>query len=93
MDAVDFVLQNFTEMNKLWVRMQHNVRWDLLNSYFAFTLDLHGICAFACQEGKLSHEGMFWPCRCYSACDTFICFGDPELRHSSRFMVCRDLSG
>ncbi|TMW88113.1 vacuolar protein sorting-associated protein 35B-like isoform X1 [Solanum pennellii] len=24
MDAVDFVLQNFTEMNKLWVRMQHN---------------------------------------------------------------------
>lgn len=26
MDAVDFVLQNFTEMNKLWVRMQHQVR-------------------------------------------------------------------
>ncbi|CAH9120561.1 unnamed protein product [Cuscuta epithymum] len=25
MDAVDFVLQNFTEMNKLWVRMQHQV--------------------------------------------------------------------
>ncbi|PON93925.1 Vacuolar protein sorting-associated protein [Trema orientale] len=23
MDAVDFVLQNFTEMNKLWVRMEH----------------------------------------------------------------------
>ena len=23
-DAVDFVLQNFTEMNKLWVRMQHS---------------------------------------------------------------------
>ncbi|XP_021755943.1 vacuolar protein sorting-associated protein 35B-like isoform X1 [Chenopodium quinoa] len=23
MDAVDFVLQNFTEMNKLWVRLQH----------------------------------------------------------------------
>ncbi|KAF9622840.1 hypothetical protein IFM89_034075 [Coptis chinensis] len=23
MDAVEFVLQNFTEMNKLWVRMQH----------------------------------------------------------------------
>ncbi|MCI07824.1 vacuolar protein sorting-associated protein 35A-like, partial [Trifolium medium] len=22
-DAVEFVLQNFTEMNKLWVRMQH----------------------------------------------------------------------
>ena len=25
MDAVEFVLQNFTEMNKLWVRMQHQV--------------------------------------------------------------------
>ena len=24
-DAVEFVLQNFTEMNKLWVRMQHQV--------------------------------------------------------------------
>jgi hypothetical protein len=26
MDAVEFVLQNFTEMNKLWVRMQHSGR-------------------------------------------------------------------
>ena len=25
-DAVDFVLLNFAEMNKLWVRMQHQVR-------------------------------------------------------------------
>ncbi|RZC44941.1 hypothetical protein C5167_037894 [Papaver somniferum] len=25
MDAVEFVLQNFTEMNKLWVRMQHQI--------------------------------------------------------------------
>lgn len=24
-DAVEFVLQNFTEMNKLWVRMQYQV--------------------------------------------------------------------
>lgn len=24
-DAVEFILQNFTEMNKLWVRMQHQV--------------------------------------------------------------------
>ena len=24
-DALDFLLQNFTEMNKLWVRMQHQV--------------------------------------------------------------------
>ena len=22
-DAIEFLLQNFTEMNKLWVRMQH----------------------------------------------------------------------
>ncbi|RZR84758.1 hypothetical protein BHM03_00011629 [Ensete ventricosum] len=25
-DAIEFVLQNFTEMNKLWVRMQYQVR-------------------------------------------------------------------
>lgn len=25
-DAVDFLVLNFTEMNKLWVRMQHQVR-------------------------------------------------------------------
>nr|GFB30380.1 vacuolar protein sorting-associated protein 35B-like isoform X1 [Tanacetum cinerariifolium] len=24
MDAVEFVLQNFSEMNKLWVRMEHH---------------------------------------------------------------------
>ncbi|CAN1122379.1 Vacuolar protein sorting-associated protein 35A [Linum perenne] len=28
-DAVEFVLQNFTEMNKLWVRMQHQVGKNL----------------------------------------------------------------
>jgi len=28
-DAVEFVLLNFTEMNKLWVRMQHQVSYDL----------------------------------------------------------------
>ena len=22
-DSIDFILQNFTEMNKLWVRLQH----------------------------------------------------------------------
>lgn len=27
MDAVEFVLQNFTEMNKLWVRIQHQVNF------------------------------------------------------------------
>uniref|UniRef100_A0A2P2MB87 Uncharacterized protein MANES_18G011700 n=2 Tax=Rhizophora mucronata TaxID=61149 RepID=A0A2P2MB87_RHIMU len=29
MEAVDFVLQNFIEMNKLWVRVQHQVFWCL----------------------------------------------------------------
>ena len=27
-DAVDFLLSNFIEMNKLWVRMQHQVRTE-----------------------------------------------------------------
>lgn len=27
MDAVEFVLQNFTEMNKLWVRIQNQVNF------------------------------------------------------------------
>jgi hypothetical protein len=45
-DAVEFVLQNFIEMNKLWVRMQHQVCCRLvtyvriclcfLNLYHAF---------------------------------------------------------
>jgi len=26
MDSLDFLLSNFVEMNKLWVRMQHQVR-------------------------------------------------------------------
>lgn len=38
MDAVDFVLQNFTEMNKLWVRMQHQACVLSLFSPFAFIL-------------------------------------------------------
>lgn len=38
MDAVEFVLQNFTEMNKLWVRMQHQVRSEMTKSvsYYLF---------------------------------------------------------
>ncbi|KAG6773830.1 hypothetical protein POTOM_021167 [Populus tomentosa] len=37
-DAVEFVLQNFTEMNKLWVRMQHQVGHDFWScrSYSAY---------------------------------------------------------
>lgn len=30
-DAVEFVLQNFTEMNKLWVRMQYQVKQEITN--------------------------------------------------------------
>jgi len=35
MDAVEFVLQNFTEMNKLWVRLQlqHQVRLTSLTLF------------------------------------------------------------
>lgn len=29
MDSVEFVLQNFTEMNKLWVRLQYQVHCPL----------------------------------------------------------------
>lgn len=85
MDAVDFVLQNFIEMNKLWVRMQNQVgglSLCLLCGHF----DMHGAEKKKknshAKEMYINHEGMFWPCRCYSACDTFICFGDPELRPS-----------
>ena len=28
-DSVDVLLKNFTEMNKLWVRMQHQERFEL----------------------------------------------------------------
>jgi len=35
MVAVEFVLQNFTEMNKLWVRLQlqHQVHWTSLTLF------------------------------------------------------------
>ena len=26
-DSIEYILVNFAEMNKLWVRMQHQVRW------------------------------------------------------------------
>lgn len=34
-DAVEFVLQNFTEMNKLWVRMQHQVGCNIDHRLYA----------------------------------------------------------
>ena len=60
-DAVDFVLQNFTEMNKLWVRMQYQVcslSMQTLSASFVLTCMapeyLHAI------EVKVSHEGMIF---------------------------------
>ncbi|PON53472.1 Vacuolar protein sorting-associated protein [Parasponia andersonii] len=38
-DAVEFVLQNFTEMNKLWVRMQHQVGVVVLVNQFILLAD------------------------------------------------------
>ncbi|CAK9148308.1 unnamed protein product [Ilex paraguariensis] len=77
MDAVEFVLQNFTEMNKLWIRMQHQVCWNTSVLTCMAPENLHA------TKVKMNREGMiFWPCRCSSACDTFILFGDPELRTS-----------
>lgn len=44
MDAVEFVLQNFTEMNKLWVRMHHQVRSNFCRTcYPLLCMELHGI--------------------------------------------------
>ncbi|PPD77833.1 hypothetical protein GOBAR_DD25230 [Gossypium barbadense] len=42
-DAVEFVLQNFTEMNKLWVRMQHQVGKNLhvLSQIEGIDLDMY----------------------------------------------------
>lgn len=54
MDAVEFVLQNFTEMNKLWVRMQHQV------SFLAIDTGIHpnnrtDINLNVVNEGKWQH--------------------------------------
>lgn len=52
MDAVEFVLQNFTEMNKLWVRLQHQVRWASTNPYLLSCLNMHRTTELACHRGK-----------------------------------------
>lgn len=57
-DAVEFVLQNFTEMNKLWVRMQHQVG-QILSALQLSCIGMRGVAIVACQEGtKIYHEGM-----------------------------------
>ena len=35
-DAIDFIMENFTEMNKLWVRLQHTAA-VLYSFFFWFT--------------------------------------------------------
>lgn len=57
-DAVEFVLQNFTEMNKLWVRMQHQVGLIFCTLVQLSCLDMHVVTIVACHEGKTYHEGM-----------------------------------
>lgn len=53
-DAVEFVLQNFTEMNKLWVRMQHQVGSDIRYCHLVSCLNMHGTRMIACHEGTNS---------------------------------------
>ena len=82
-DAVEFVLQNFTEMNKLWVRMQHQVGWIEISMDYSCSHVWHACITkmLACHVGKTISWGHdFWSCRCYSACQSFILLVDPELK-------------
>lgn len=58
MDSVEFVLQNFTEMNKLWVRIQHQACFPSANSYCVCTCMapeyLHAI------KVEMNHESMIF---------------------------------
>ena len=55
-DALDFLLQNFTEMNKLWVRMQHQVRCPQSSSTTCC-----GACSAAAAKLKLVTPAMVLP--------------------------------
>lgn len=86
MDAVEFVLQNFTEMNKLWVRIQHQVNSRSMKSWWY--LDTHSTSALAClwlkhkwtMKSRLLVMQVVW-------CLWIIDIGEPELRCS---LDCRD---
>lgn len=86
MDAVEFVLQNFTEMNKLWVRIQHQVNFRSMKSWWY--LDTHSTSALAClwlkhkwtMKSRLLVMQVVW-------CLWIIDIGEPELRCS---LDCRD---
>lgn len=82
-DAVEFVLENFSEMNKLWVRLQHQVLWASFTLILSY--EIHSTTVLACHShgGKnKSWKHDFWPCRCYGACESCLIFGAPELRTS-----------
>lgn len=59
MDAVEFVLQNFTEMNKLWVRMHYQVWHVPVGSYY-YVFDMYSTIGLACHTGKTNHESMIF---------------------------------
>ncbi|KAK7845781.1 vacuolar protein sorting-associated protein 35c [Quercus suber] len=71
-DAVEFVLQNFTEMNKLWVRMQHQLQYHPI-----FILTRLALCL---ENVHFASLGSCLPLWCYSACESFILLADPVLR-------------
>jgi len=54
MDAVEFVLQNFAEMNKLWVRMQHQVCENISGAFICCQscCDMHGTWVLACHKSE-----------------------------------------
>lgn len=80
-------------MNKLWVRMQHQVGWNICGCYNMLScFDMHSTTMLACHEGKCKSWGQnSWSCRCFNACEWFILFADHELRLASGFLICRDL--
>jgi len=61
MDAVEFVLQNFTEMNKLWVRMQHQVSIQVT---YVFTMRRMTIVVGNTLSGKECTNCSFTGCGC-----------------------------
>ena len=60
-DAVDFVLQNFTEMNKLWVRMQHGGPARDKDRREKERRELRDLVGKTCTS---SRRWTGWTCRC-----------------------------
>ena len=62
-DAVDFLLVNFTEMNKLWVRMQHqgSVRDRFVTCTLFMFCSRTSNGAAAAAGGVVEHQGNLKP--------------------------------